>query len=266
MNNLTRQAGLGDNEAKATLFRIFSEKYEQEIDCWTRKLFSTRTWVDKEDMKQDIYMESVTFHIENHKYYDLSLPDDYLIKKSIQQTISKYVQKQTSIMDKPHICMDQENGGAPVRFLVEDKDVVNVDQGSDSWDNSSNDITDGWSLCVKDRIPDSNIDNPLDRLIYDEFVDMLLDKVKKYQPGVKYDLRKIIISLLEGSTPKEICLELGMSQGRHMWYAMRILQLIRKDILLPICLAIIDDERYTDKYWDVLTKKGKSLFFSQKNT
>ena len=34
MNNLTRQAGLGDDEAKATLFKIFSEKYEKEIDCF----------------------------------------------------------------------------------------------------------------------------------------------------------------------------------------------------------------------------------------
>ena len=72
--------------------------------------------------------------------------------------------------------------------------------------------------------------------------------------------------LLEGSTPKEICLELGMAQGRHIYNAMGLLRKIRKDILLPICLSIVDEEMYTDKYWEVLTKKGKSLFFSQKNT
>ena len=268
MNNLTRQAGLGDNEAKATLFKIFSEKYEKEFDCWTRNLFSTRTWVDKDDMKQDIYMESVVFHIENHKYYDLSLPDDYLIKKSIQQTISKYVKKQTSVMDKPHIVMDQENGGAPVRFLVKESDVLNIDQDTSScgWDFAPNFEEVAWHVPIKDRIPDSNIQNPLDKMIYEESVELLLEKIKKYQSGIKYDLRKIVIFLLEGATPKEICLEMGMSEGKHMWNAMSVLRKIRKDIFLPICLAILDDERYTSKYWDVLTKKGKSVYFSQKNT
>ena len=263
MNNLTRQAGLGDDEAKATLFKIFSEKYEKEIDCWTRNLFSTRNWIDKEDMKQDIYMESVIFHIENHKYYDLSLPDDYLIKKSIQQTISKYVDKQTSIMDKPHIVMEQKNGGQPVRFLADDKDVMNIDQCSEADDYYGTDI---FSIPLKDKIPEANMSNALDKLIYEEFVEILLEKIKDYQPGVKYDLRKIVIMLLEGSTPKEICLELGMAQGRHIYNAMGLLRKIRKDILLPICLSIVDEEMYTDKYWEVLTKKGKSLFFSQKNT
>jgi hypothetical protein len=267
MNNLTRQAGLGDSEAKATLFKIFSENYKEEFDCWTRNLFSSRNWVDVEDMKQDIFLESVEFHIENHKYYNLGIPDDYLIKKSIKQTISKYVKKQTSIMDKPHIVMDQKNGGQPVRFLVEEKNIVNIDAIDDTSGNITNHgIFEEWNNTIKDMIPDSSIEDPLDKMIYDEFVDLLLEKSKEYQPGVKYDLRKIIIFLLEGATSKEICLEMGIAQGSNIAYAMRILREIRKDILLPICLSIIDDEKYTSKYWEILNKKGKSLFFSQKNT
>ena len=243
MNNLTRQAGLGDNEAKATLFKIFSEKYENEIDCWTRNLFSTRTWIDKEDMKQDIYMESVVFHIENHKYYDLSLSDDYLIKKSIQQTISKYVKKQTSVMDKPHIVIDQENGGAPVRFLVKENDILKIDCEVGGWDFGTEDVFD-WNVSLKDRIPDLNIENPLDKMIYEESVEILLEEIKNHQAGIKYDLRKIVIFLLEGATLSQICLEIGMLEGKHICNAIGVLRKIRKDILLPICLAILDDEKY----------------------
>lgn len=265
MNNLTRQAGLGDDEAKATLFKIFSENYQQEFDCWTRNLFSTRNWVDKEDMKQDIYMESVMFHIENHKYYDLGLSDDYLIKKSIKQTISKYVKKHTSIMDKPHIAIQQQNGGQPIRFLIESKDILNIDDDYSSCFNIM--LSDTWDVTLKEKITDPNIKDPLDKLIYEEFVDILLEKATKYQPEVKYDLRKIIIFLLEGATSKEICLEMGISnEYKHIYNAMACLRKIRKDILLPICLSIIDDEHYTNKYWKVLNKKGRSLFFSQKNT
>ena len=83
MNNITRQASLGDIEAKSTLYKIFSEKYRKEIDCWANNLYSKKNWMDIEDMKQDIYIESVEYHIKNHKHYNLALPDDYLIKKSI---------------------------------------------------------------------------------------------------------------------------------------------------------------------------------------
>ena len=52
MNKLTYQASLGDVEARATLYKIFSENYQTEIDCWTKNLYSKKDWVDIEDIRK----------------------------------------------------------------------------------------------------------------------------------------------------------------------------------------------------------------------
>ena len=57
-----------------------------------------------------------------------------------------------------------------------------------------------------------------------------------------------------------------MDKGKPISNAIRCLKTIKTDVLLPLALTIIDDKRYTDKYWDVLSKKTKTLFFAQKNT
>ena len=53
MNNLTIQASLGDVEAKTTLYKIFSDNYQKEIECWTQKLYSKKDWMDLDDMQAD---------------------------------------------------------------------------------------------------------------------------------------------------------------------------------------------------------------------
>ena len=148
--------------------------------------------------------------------------------------------------------------------MAESKDVLNIDVDNCSNPSAPNSHKSDWNIPLKDKIPASNMEDPLDKVIYEEFVELLLSKIKQYQPGISYDLKKIVLLLLDGATPKEICIEMGMSLTIRINNAMRTLRKIRKDILLPICLSIIDDERYTDKYWEVLNKKGKSLYFSQK--
>ena len=269
MNNITRQASLGDNEARETLYKIFHENYQEEFDCWTRNLYSTRHWMDVEDMKQDIYMESVEFHIENHKYYDLGIPDDYLMKKSIRQTISKYVKKQTSIMDKPHICVEQPKGGGCKRFITQTR-TFDSDNTADfaciKFAKNGNDRIGERSLPLKEKVPDPNIKDPLDKVIYDEFVELMLEKIVDYQFDYSYDLRKIFILLLEGENSTNICRIMGMNLSKHLNNAIRDLKNLKTNVFLPLALSIIDDAIYTDQYWDCLTKKAKSLFFSQKNT
>ena len=53
-----------------------------------------------------------------------------------------------------------------------------------------------------------------------------------------------------------------MDRGKRINNAIRDLKKIKSDVLLPLALTIIDDKMYTDKYWDVLSKKTKTLFFS----
>jgi len=261
------QAELGDVDAKSTLYQIFAENYQQEFDCWTKKLYSSREWMDVEDMKQDIYMESVEFHINNHKHYNQNCGEDYLIKKSIRQTISKYVKKQTYFLDKPHTAFEQENGGNCIRRLAEtySLDTMNNDAvpfanatKSNFYSTSTRSIYDTLAYSV----PDSNLPNALDKLIYEEFVELLLDKVKYYQIDYTPDLRKIVVYLLEGENSTTICRRMGMDRGKRMNNAIRDLKKIKTDVLLPLALTIIDDKMYTDKYWDVLSKKTKTLFFS----
>ena len=38
---IMEQAELGDVDAKSTLYQIFAENYQQEFDCWTKKLYSS---------------------------------------------------------------------------------------------------------------------------------------------------------------------------------------------------------------------------------
>ena len=264
---IMEQAELGDVDAKSTLYQIFAENYQQEFDCWTKKLYSSREWMDVEDMKQDIYMESVEFHINNHKHYNQNYGEDYLIKKSIRQTISKYVKKQTYFLDKPHTAFEQENGGNCIRRLAEtySLDIMNNDAvpfanatRSNFYSTSTRSIYDTLAYSV----PDSNFPNALDKLIYEEFVELLLDKVKYYQIDYTPDLRKIVVYLLEGENSTTICRRMGMDRGKRMNNAIRDLKKIKTDVLLPLALTIIDDKMYTDKYWDVLSKKTKTLFFS----
>jgi hypothetical protein len=264
---IMEQAELGDVDAKSTLYQIFAENYQQEFDCWTKKLYSSREWMDVEDMKQDIYMESVEFHINNHKHYNQNCGEDYLIKKSIRQTISKYVKKQTYFLDKPHTAFEQENGGNCIRRLAEtySLDIMNNDAvpfanatRSNFYSTSTRSIYDTLAYSV----PDSNLPNALDKLIYEEFVELLLDKVKYYQIDYTPDLRKIVVYLLEGENSTTICRRMGMDRGKRMNNAIRDLKKIKTDVLLPLALTIIDDKMYTDKYWDVLSKKTKTLFFS----
>ena len=66
MNNIMKQIESGDVDAKSTLYEIFANDYQREFDVWTKNLFSSREWMDVDDMKQDIYMESVEHHIYNH--------------------------------------------------------------------------------------------------------------------------------------------------------------------------------------------------------
>ena len=263
MNKLTQQASLGDIEARETLYKVFYEDYQKEFDCWTKNLYSQKDWVDKEDIKQDIYMESVEFHINNHKYYNQDLPDDYLIKKSIRQTISQYVSKQTTqygaCMTEPHICIEHVgHGGNPIRLKAQSVSL--------NFEPRSKCFQIGSSYELKETLPDPNIKDPLDRMIYEEFVDMMLDKVVNYQAKYVYDLRKILILLLEGENSTNICRKIGISSGRKISNAINYLKNIKTNVFLPLALSIIDDERYTDKYWDVLSKKAKTLFFSQKST
>jgi len=268
MTTIMKQAELGDVDARSTLYKIFAENYQQEFDCWTKNLYSSREWMDVEDMKQDIYMESVEFHINNHKHYNKNCGEDYLIKKSIRQTISKYVKKQSYFMDKPHTVFEQKNGGNCIRRLAETYSLDTMDkdtQLSKSKDNVINmSIHNSFVSCLP--VPDSDLSSPLDKLIYEEFVELLLEKVKYYQIDYVYDLRKIIIYLLDGENSTTICRRMGMDKGKRISNAIRELKKIKTDVLLPLALTIIDDKRYTDKYWDVLSKKTKTLFFSQKNT
>lgn len=262
MYNLTRQASLGDVEAKTSLYEIFS-KYGEEFECWTKKLSNyQKSWVDLEDMRQDIYIESVDYHIKNHKHYNLAISDDYLIKKSIKQTIWQYVNKQTTTngvcLTEPHICLEPEKTGAgqPVRFKTESTSI-------DFEPSKGNDNT-GFPL--KESIPDPSMKDPLDNLIYEEFVEFMFEKIKEYQPKYSYDLRKILTLLLEGETSTNICKIMGISASRNKDSAIKYIKRIKVNVFLPLALSIIDDERYTDKYWKVLNKKAKSVFFSQKNT
>ena len=252
------QASLGDVEANTTLYKIFSDNYQKEIECWTQKLYSKKDWMDLDDIRQDIFMESVDYHIENHKYYNPSLPDDYLIKKSIKQAIWQYVNKQTTergvCLTEPHICIEPQQHGKPVRLKAHS---ISLDLKGYSANSS---------ICLRETIPDPNIKDPLDKMIYEEFVDIMLDKVKYYQAKYVYDLRKILILLLEGENSTNICRKMGIDSSRKISNAIKYLKNIKINVFLPLALSIIDDEMYTTKYWDVLTKKAKSLFFYQKNT
>ena len=260
MPTIMQRVESGDDNAKQSLYQIFATNYKQEFDCWTKKLYSSREWMDVEDMKQDIYMESVEFHINTHKYYNKNIPEDYLIKKSIRQTINKYVKKQSYFMDKPHTVVEQEKGVGCVRHLAE---TFCLD-APDTLTPSMKSIVKGKD--IDQTIPGSDLSNPLDKMIYEEFVELLLEKVKDHQFKYVYDLRKIVICLLEGDNSTTICRKLGMDKGKPISNAIRCLKKIKTDVLLPLALTIIDDKRYTDKYWDVLSKKTKTLFFSQKNT
>ena len=263
MNNIMKQIESGDVDAKSTLYEIFANDYQREFDVWTKNLFSSREWMDVDDMKQDIYMESVEHHIYNHKYYNKNLSEDYLIKKSIRQTISKYVKKQSYFMDKPHIAKEQEKGGNCIRVLSE---KVSMDAGGNdpSW------IKKLKGECKQDplaeRIPDPNLENPLDKLIYEEFVKIMLEKVKDYQSNYSYDLGKILILLLEGENSTNICRIMGITSTKKLSNAINYLKNIKTNVFHPLALSVIDEERYTEKYWDVLSKKAKTLFFTQKNT
>ena len=68
----------------------------------------------------------------NHKHYNLAISDDYLIKKSIKQTIWQYVNKQTTTngvcLTEPHICLEPEKTGAghPVRFKTESTSIQQI--------------------------------------------------------------------------------------------------------------------------------------------
>ena len=264
MNKLTQQASLGDFKARATIYKIFSENYQQEFDCWTKKLYPSKCWVDKDDIKQDIFMDSVDYHIENYKYYNLSIPDDYLIKKSIKQAIWQYVNKQTTergvCLTEPHICIKPQQSGKPVRLKSE---CISFDR---QFPVSEGILAGLPDVSLKDVIPDPNIKDPLDKLIYEEFIDIMFDKVKYYQPKYSYDLSKILILLLEGENSTHICRKMGIDSSKKMSNAITYLKKIKLNVFLPLALSIIDDEIYTNKYWDVLSKKAKTLFFSQKNT
>ena len=75
-----------------------------------------------------------------------------------------------------------------------------------------------------------------------------------------------MILLLEGENSTNICRKMGIDSSRKISNAIKYLKNIKINVFLPLALSIIDDEMYTTKYWDVLTKKAKSLFFYQKNT
>ena len=62
--------------------------------------------------------------------------------------------------------------------------------------------------------------------------------------------------MLAEAPPKEIKVELGVSDST--------IAKVRRNILLPLALMVIDDKMWYEKYWDVLSKQAKKIVFMKK--
>ncbi len=241
----------------AELCENYYENYYDLVEKKIHKVFSNRTYVDKEDIMNEIIYDSVEQHqkiVKTSK--DVSkLSEDYVVRKSIDRGIFRFITKDSVNSNTPHF------GFGSNRNNTWDKITANVVVLDDPISPKYPDKL--W----RDSIPDNDLENPLDKLIYEEYTDILVSLVEDFATSDEFsslrhnrkdipDLMKITRMLLAEATSKDIKLELGVSDA--------CIHRTKKNILLPLALIVIDDSLWYRKYWNCLSKKAKNIIYSKK--
>ncbi len=227
------------------------EDYYDLVEKKCNKIYSNKTYLEKEDIMHEVIYKSVEQHkklVKTSKNIS-DLSEDFIMRKSIDRGVWDFVYEDGTIKDKPHFRVDGKNYLANVVVLDEPAKKEGKGMGEP----------------LKDIIPDDDLDHPLDKLIYEEYIDVLLDSIddfenspkpKGFHKKRKVDIKRIAKMLLAEAPPKEIKVELGVSDST--------IAKVRRNILLPLALMVIDDKMWYEKYWDVLSKQAKKIVFMKK--
>jgi hypothetical protein len=242
------------------LCEIFYKDYYDLVEKKCHKVFSTKSYVDKEDIVNEVIYNSVEQHqkiVETSKNHS-DLSEDFLIKKSIDRGIWDFIYEDSNLKNTYHFEFGSNRNNTLEQFkagvvIIEEKYAPKTSQGF------------SYPLLWRDMIPDDDLEDPLDRLIYQEYVELLISSVEELQNSSesnglhkkrKNRLMEITTMLLSGSSVKEIKQKLGVGDS--------CIHYIRKDILFPLALMVIDDPLWYRKYWNSLNKKAKKIIFLKK--
>lgn len=240
----------------SSLCENYYENYYDLVQKKCHKVFSNKSYVDKEDIMNEVIYNSVEQHqkIMKTTKNNSTLSEDFLIKKSIDRGIWSFIQEDSLNKNKPHFEFGSNRNNSWDKITA---NVVIVD-----------DFVKGKPYRWKDIIPDADLENPLDKLIYEEYIDILVSLVEDFVSSDTFkglrnykrkdipDLMKITKMLLAEATTKDIKLELGVSDA--------CIHKTKKNILLPLALMVIDDPFWYKKYWNNISQKAKKVIFSKK--
>ena len=249
----------------SSLCEDYYENYYDLVEKKCHKVFSNRSYVDKEDIMNEVIYHSVAEHQEIVKYNKnkgLKVSKEYIYRKSIEQGIYIFIQEDSLNKNTPHFEFGSNRNGTwrnlSAKTVVIDEPVPGMSR----------------DYCWKDIIPDQDLGNPLDKLIYEEYMDILISLVEQFESSEEFSsFRKkssrgrskkrkdvsyleITKMLLSEATPKDIRLKLGVLDA--------CIHKTKRNVLLPLALIVIDDPLWYRKYWNVLSKKAKEIIYFKK--
>ena len=236
---------------------IYENHYEVlETKC--RNLFANNNYMDKEDIIHDVLCNAVVdFEQRVKRGADVNKKDSskletgFHVAKCIDHGVSLFIREDQTIKDKPHFCTELDKNGNGKSFLSQVmvlEEPVNPLRGEDKW---------------RDVIEDLGLKEPIDKLIYEEYLDEFLNLIFEYQSGDRpkgfhriENLEQIATLMIKGDKSREI--------SRKVLNAESKISSIRKNILLPLALLVIDDELYYEKYLPLLSEKAKKIISRKK--
>ena len=243
-----------------SICKVIYEDYYNVVERKCDKIYSNNSYMDKEDIIHDVICNSVEQHQKRkrlgkmkHSTTGVDLDRNFLFQKCIEAGATDFIRGDSSIMDKPHIRVEGKN------YLSQ---VVVIDEPINSKGKSdAPNQTDLW----RDIIQDNDLKEPVDRLIYEEYIEELINSIDEFEENEKpkgfwkkspVDLKKLTKMLLVDMPVKEIKDELGVSTA--------CISRVRRDILLPLVLMLIDDPIYYRKYSNSLSEKAKKIIIAKK--
>ena len=241
------------------------EDHQDIVKKKCEKVYSHSGYMDKEDIMQDVICNSVDqfqkrkrLGADLHSTTGEKMDSRFLFRKCIEAGTTDFIKSDSTIKDKPHMRIEGTN------YLSQ---VVVIDNPfSQSSGNSQGDATE---MTWKDIIPDESLKEPIDKLIYEEYIDDLINsiqdfeynkiplKLKSYHKRSKVNLKELAKMLLAETPVKEIKVKLGVNDA--------CISKARRNILLPLALMVIDEPLFYKKYENILSDRAKKVISSKKD-
>ena len=245
----------------ADVCQTIYEDHKHVVEKKCQKVYSNHSYMDKEDIMQEVICNSVEqfqkrkrLGTDFHSTTGEKVDDNFLFRKCIEAGTYDFVYADSTIKDKPHIKVDGNS------YLSQ---VVVIDDPVNPFGNSSVEC-----LTWKDIVPDESLKEPVDRMIYDEYIDELISsidsfkakeiplKLNSYHKRSSLDLKELTKMLLTETPVGEIKVKLGVNDAT--------ISKARKNILLPLALMVIDEPLFYKKYENILSDRAKKVITLKK--